>query len=368
MKQEDLTRGIVNRGNWHRLKGCMKRAEKGENLVVAFLGGSITQGSLASDDGHCYAYLTYQWWKKKFPQAEIRYVNGGIGGTSSLFGVARAEKDVLSAQPDVVFVDFTVNDDATEFFQETYEGVIRRLYEWNTNPAVVVLNNVYYDTGVSAQEYHNAVAAHYGVPCVSVRESIYVDLCAGKYERNDLTPDGLHPNDKGHGLLAGELIQLLERVYADLDQPEQEAEYPQPLTVNTYQQAVRYQAVNCQAELDGFLADTREKTEYLDHFKQGWTAARVGDRITFHIPCRNLAVQYRKSVRHPVPVAKVTVDGDEAHAVVLDGNFDETWGDCLYLQPVLHHGESGMHEVVIEVTEATDADVDCFYLMSLICA
>ena len=44
----DFEKGLVNRGNWYALQGVMKRAEKGERVTIGFLGGSITQGSLAS--------------------------------------------------------------------------------------------------------------------------------------------------------------------------------------------------------------------------------------------------------------------------------------------------------------------------------
>ena len=81
-----------------------------------------------------------------------------------------------------------------------------------SHPAVVLLNNIYYDTGETAQDEHNAVGDHYGVPHVSIRDSIYKDLRAGKYaSRTLLSPDGLHPNDYGHGLVAGEIIKLLEQ-------------------------------------------------------------------------------------------------------------------------------------------------------------
>ncbi len=368
MAQEKRTKGIVNRGNWSRLKQCMIRASKGERIVVGFLGGSITQGSLAADATRCYAYLTFQWWKEKFPKADIKYVNGGIGGTSSLFGVARAEKDVLTEQPDVVFVDFSVNDDATEFFKETYEGVIRKLYQWHTDPAVVVLNNVFYDTGINAQEYHNTVAAHYEIPCVSIKESIYAEIQEGTYQAKDLTSDYLHPNDRGHALVAGELIKLLELVWEERDKEEKTPVYPRPLTANTYQNAVRYENGNSSPKLWGFYMDLRKKENVYDHFKSGWIGSKVGDRICFRVECGNLAVQYRKSVKHPAPIAKITVDGKAEDAMILDGSFDETWGDCLYLQPVLHHTEICVHEILIEIIEATDHDAEPFYLMSLICA
>ena len=69
--------------NMTRLKNLMKRAANGESLVIGFLGGSITQGSLSSTPKTCYAYLVYEWWKKSFPNAAFSFVNGGIGGTSS---------------------------------------------------------------------------------------------------------------------------------------------------------------------------------------------------------------------------------------------------------------------------------------------
>lgn len=82
-----------------RLKNLMKRAANGESLVIGFLGGSITQGSLSSTPKTCYAYLVYEWWKKSFPNAAFSFVNGGIGGTTSHYGGARAWKDVLCYRP-----------------------------------------------------------------------------------------------------------------------------------------------------------------------------------------------------------------------------------------------------------------------------
>ncbi len=84
--------------NLTRLKDCMLRAENSGELTIGFLGGSITQGSLATKPENCYAYRVYSWWKQAFPQAAFHYVNGGIGGTTSHFGVSRAETDVLMYQ------------------------------------------------------------------------------------------------------------------------------------------------------------------------------------------------------------------------------------------------------------------------------
>lgn len=362
-----------------RLKNLMKRAANGESLVIGFLGGSITQGSLSSTPKTCYAYLVYEWWKKSFPNAEFSFVNGGIGGTTSHYGGARAWKDVLCYRPDIVTVDFSVNDDANEFFEETYEGTLRRLLAAPSAPAVVVLNNVFYDTGKNAQDYHNRIADHYGIPHVSIKDTIFPDVESGKIVRADITPDNLHPNDKGHRLVADEICKLLDSIKAEVEEEtivgeniegkstktEASVLLPAPLTENACEHSRLIQIQDNEAILDGFLVDPIEKKGMLDIFKNGWTAAHTNDKISFEIECSCLAVQYRKSVQQPVPKAKAVIDGDEAHAVILDGNFTEDWGDCLYLEPLLHHAEKKVHRIEITVTDAKDI-VRPFYLVALI--
>ena len=362
-----------------RLKNLMKRAANGESLVIGFLGGSITQGSLSSTPKNCYAYLVYEWWKKSFPNAAFSFVNGGIGGTTSHYGGARAWKDVLCYRPDIVTVDFSVNDDANEFFEETYEGTLRRLLAAPSAPAVVVLNNVFYDTGKNAQDYHNRIADHYGIPHVSIKDTVYPDVESGKIVRADITPDNLHPNDKGHRLVADEICKLLDSIKAEMEEEtiageniegkstktEASVLLPAPLTENACEHSRLIQIQDNEAILDGFLVDPIEKKGMLDIFKNGWTAAHTNDKISFEIECSCLAVQYRKSVQQPVPKAKAVIDGDEAHAVILDGNFTEDWGDCLYLEPLLHHAEKKVHRIEITVTDAKDI-VRPFYLVALI--
>lgn len=362
-----------------RLKNLMKRAANGESLVIGFLGGSITQGSLSSTPKTCYAYLVYEWWKKSFPNAAFSFVNGGIGGTTSHYGGARAWKDVLCYRPDIVTVDFSVNDDANEFFDETYEGMLRRLLAAPSAPAVVVLNNVFYDTGKNAQDYHNRIADHYGIPHVSIKDTVYPDVESGKIVRADITPDNLHPNDKGHRLVADEICKLLDSIKSEMEEEtiageniegkstktEASVLLPAPLTENACEHSRLIQIQDNEAILDGFLVDPIEKKGMLDIFKNGWTAAHTNDKISFEIECSCLAVQYRKSVQQPVPKAKAVIDGDEAHAVILDGNFTEDWGDCLYLEPLLHHAEKKVHRIEITVTDAKDI-VRPFYLVALI--
>lgn len=358
----------MEKANLTRLKDCMRRAQAGGELTIGFFGGSITQDSLATKHENCYAYRVFRWWEEMFPKARLHYVNGGIGGTSSHYGVSRAVTDLLMYQPDFVVVDFSVNDEPDEFFQETYEGLIRKILTWPSRPAVLLLNNVFYDTGVNAQEYHNRVGDWYRIPHVSIKDTLWIRMKSGEYTREELTPDGLHPNDKGHALVAAEITSYLEEVQTHMWEDEAEEPTPPAMTDNAYENAERLTIREISPELDGFRADTEEKTGHLDHFKNGWIGKTAGDRIEFEIEASCIAVQYRKTIRRPARKAEMILDGDAEHPVLLDGNFDEDWGDCLYLEPVLHHGEYGRHTVEIRVIPDEYEEAEPFYLMALITA
>ena len=134
----------------------------------------------------------------------------------------------------------------------------------------MLLNNIYYDTGLTTEDDHVEVGSYYGVPHVSIRDSVYKDLHAGRYaSRELLSPDGLHPNDFGHGLVAGEITRFLAGVNARRDEPEEELPFPAPLTANAYENARRLTIREICPKLEGFCADSAEKMGHLDHWKNG---------------------------------------------------------------------------------------------------
>ncbi len=358
----------MNSINLARLKNCMRRAGRGERLTLGFFGGSITQDCSASVHENCYAYRVFRWWQDTFPAAQFHYVNGGIGGTDSLFGASRIVPDLLMYQPDFIVVDFSVNDIGNDLRQETYEGVLRRALGWPSAPAVLLLNNVYYDTGVSVEDCHNAVGAWYGIPHISVRDTVYRRMLAGEFTREQLTADGFHPNDLGHELIAAEITAFLEQVKTQMWESEEALPVPAPMTDNAYEQAQRLTIREISPMLSGFRADAREKKSRLDCFKNGWIGEKPGDSAIFVVEAACIAVQYRKTVRKPALSAALVLDGDRENPVVLDGSFAEDWGDCLYVEPVLHHGERKLHTLEITVRETAAEKPTPFYLLSLLTA
>ncbi len=383
----EYEKGVINAGDDSRIRKVMRRAADGEAIKLAFLGGSITQGCLASTPEGCYAYLTYAWWKQAFPKADFTYINAGIGGTTSHLGTGRVEEDVLQYEPDFVIVEFSVNDDGNSaHFQETYEGLVRRIVKASCEPALLLVHNVRYDDGCNAEQIHVPVGAYYHLPSVSMKPTIYAQVEAGNIKNRDITPDDLHPNDAGHALVAGVITHYLESVKQAVEEESsagiaaetasvageaQDAPFgvlPRPMTANGYENAHRYRNDELKPVLcEGFVKDESEQSCVSDCFKKGFTASQKGDKIVFEVEGASIGVQYKKTMKGPIPKATLTLDGDTEHAVLLDGNFDEDW-DCLYLETILEHGEHKVHRVEIELTETHDNGAEPFYLVSLIVA
>src|SRR5438067_2039792 len=72
-------------------------------IKVAYLGGSIT-----AQAGYRVKSLAH--FRTMFPEAKFSEINAAIGGTGSDLGVFRVKQDVLDQHPDLMFVEFAVND------------------------------------------------------------------------------------------------------------------------------------------------------------------------------------------------------------------------------------------------------------------
>ena len=361
----DIEAGMLNRGNLTRLKNLLNRATKGERLTVGFIGGSITQGFAATEPDQCYAARTVAWLRKVFPNTEFDYVNAGIGATDSQFGAARVQEDLLQRLPDLVFVEFSVNDHSTPHFCETYEGLVRQIYGSASAPAMVLIHNVYYDTGKSAAYYHAQVGRHYDLPCISIQNSIYPAVAAGRLPAEKITADFLHPNDLGHELVASVITNFLEKVIHDKTQEPQEI-FPAPLTENAYEHCVRLQYFNSTPGKSVFVEDMTPQRDITEIFRNGWSAGEKGAYLEFTFQGTGAAVQYRRVKDGPAPIATAVVDENPETACVLDGTFDEIWGDKMELATIAEHLPYGEHRVRIELTETHENDKAGFYLVSLI--
>ena len=220
-----LDKGIMQVGNNARLKKAIEKAKAGEDVTIAFIGGSITQGAGAIPiNSECYAYKTFKGLCElagKGVDENIHYIKAGVGGTPSELGMIRYEKDVLrdgAVTPDIVVVEFAVNDAGDETCGECYDSLIRKILAADNKPAVILEFAVFADDW-NLQERFIPVGEAYQIPMVSTRdivvEQFYKKPGAGRVvSKNQFFYDSFHPTNAGHTFMAGGLIRLLEMVDA----------------------------------------------------------------------------------------------------------------------------------------------------------
>ena len=114
------------------------RAKAGGRLNVVFFGASLTWGANASDPAETsYRAVMRDRFERHYPAAHFRFRDAAIGGPGSQLGAFRLDRDVLAHKPDLVFVDFTANDDINSADPETlasYESILRRLAPASASP------------------------------------------------------------------------------------------------------------------------------------------------------------------------------------------------------------------------------------------
>ena len=281
-----LDRALLNAGNRARLADVMKRAKNGEDLTIAYIGGSVTEGAYASNyDKTSYAGLTFAWWEKTFPKANFTYLNAGVGGTSSLFGVHRVEDALLKHEPDFVIVEFAVNDCDDPYQTEAYANLVHRILNDDAQPAVMLLC-VMNENGKNNQELQIPVGNHYDLPMISYRDAIWPEVKSGKYLWAEIGADYVHPTDYGHSIIAELVISYLTKTYQDLSSISDKAPtYTKAYMPYVYENATYYHKNNITPTVvSGFSAVNTKNTSWKGGAGSTITFTFTGKRCILAIP------------------------------------------------------------------------------------
>ena len=151
-----IKRSLVSLGNTERINAKIAQAKRGEKTVVSYIGGSITEGYAGGADG-CYAKLSYNYFAETYGTGDnVEYVNAGLSGTASTVGNLRVQRDVLAYNPDIVFIEYAVNDSQDMFTKSSYESLVKTILTQKNDPAVVLIFTRTID-GYSAQTYMKTI-------------------------------------------------------------------------------------------------------------------------------------------------------------------------------------------------------------------
>lgn len=346
--EDMIQRAVVNPGNTARLADAMKRAQAGEKITIGTIGGSITQGTAASTTDERYANRALQWWAKAFPKAQLDFVNAGIGATDSYIGVHRVDADLLSKKPDVVIVEFSVNDTDAALNLQTYDSLVRKILQAENHPAVILLFTTQED-GTSLQDTHMQIGSAYNLPMISYKNAVLPEIEAGKFTWKDISPDNIHPNSVGHGIIGELLWSYFNSVYAKLDQIDTSdlTFTATPVTRDLYAKGQLLDSKTLTPKtVQGF-----EQAEVSNQFPNDWTT-KEGGELTFEVTGSNIGVLYYKTVDGKSGQYCVYVD--DRLIQVLDGDFTGGWGNYAQAQQVYTSDTPSTHTVTIKQLEGTD--------------
>ena len=336
--EEMRRRAVIQLGNTGRLRSAMERGRAGEDITIAFIGGSVTQGAGAIPiNTQCYAYKTFAGLCKllgKGVDENIHYIKAGVGGTPSELGMIRYERDVLregTVEPDIVVVEFAVNDAGDETNGHCYESLVRKIYESDNKPAVVLEFAVFADD-YNLQDRLSPVGVGYHLPMVSTKDMVLEQFYKKPQEgrvvsKNQFFYDSYHPSNIGHTMMADGLLQLFSQVLVKEEKPEITLTEVPVLSDAFWQvQLLDKRRNECGAVIcPGDFTEVDEELQAVEmdmnlnvtkEFPYNWMycGSRRGNAeyrpFTMDIECESLFLVFKDSAANHVGKAEVYVDGE----------------------------------------------------------
>jgi hypothetical protein len=234
------------------LPNFFKKLKAGREVTIAWLGGSITQA------GNGYREQSTAWLQKQYPGAKISAINAGVGGTGSDLAAFRLGKQILAFHPDIVFVEFAVNDKNTDTarIHETMEGIVRQIWEHNTATDICFVYTMTAEMAPALTEGRlppaaramEDIAQYYRIPSIDMCLEVVALASAGKLVfkgRQDEYPgqlvfsaDNVHPYpETGHKLYTEAIARSLQQMARDPENNVIAHDPGKPFTRNRFGQA-----------------------------------------------------------------------------------------------------------------------------------
>jgi lysophospholipase L1-like esterase len=199
------------------------RKEWPENRTINIVchGHSVPAGYFSTpfvDTFNAYPHLLHRKMKEKFPFAVINVIVTAIGGEDSESGALRFEKSVISHHPDVVTIDYGLNDRriGLRSAELAWKSMIEKCLE--NNIKVLLLTPILDLSGLFEEnkdqwgllqkhtEQIRKLAEEYEVGLVDCF-SLFENYIKNGGDITDLLSWPNHPNRNGHELIAREIMR-----------------------------------------------------------------------------------------------------------------------------------------------------------------
>ena len=189
-----------------------------KTINIVFHGHSVPAGYFKTPTVNtleAYPMQTLRLLKEKYPFAVINVINTAIGGEHSISGTKRFEQDVLTHRPDIVFIDYALNDRraglaaAQTAWQQMIDACLTRgIKVFLLTPSPDQRENIL-DPKAELQQHTDQIirlATQNGVGLIDAY-SLFKGRVADGTPLAKLMSQVNHPNAKGHMLIAEEIMR-----------------------------------------------------------------------------------------------------------------------------------------------------------------
>ena len=278
------------------LGNTFQKLKRDQEVRVAYLGGSITAAN-------GWRVKATQWLQKAFPNSKIHEIHAAIGGTGSDLGAFRLKRDVLDHHPDLVFIEFAVNDGGRqpEAIWESMDGIVRQI--WKDNPQTdicfVYTFRVNYEKDLREGKCPRAASAmelladHYGIPSINVALKIAELEQQGKLKFKSDQPlaegviqfskDGVHPLNQGHEIYTEVIADAFKTMEPESKPINHADKLQQPFVDSHWTNAkmVPLAPSMLSGNWEKLPADNVLQRRFGGRMGQIWEADKPGSKITF---------------------------------------------------------------------------------------
>jgi len=191
---------------------------KNRTINIVFHGHSVPAGYFKTPEVNtlnAYPALVLKKIKNQYPSAVVNIIVTAIGGENSEQGAHRFDDDVLTHKPDVLFIDYGLNDRRLAL-EESYEAWNSMIQKAKNQQIKVILLSPSPDQRVDYSNPDNELkkqtdqiirlAEEHQVGLVDSYKA-FDFLYAKKKKLKKYMSQVNHPNKKGHELIANETIK-----------------------------------------------------------------------------------------------------------------------------------------------------------------
>jgi lysophospholipase L1-like esterase len=198
-----------------------KKWSKNRTINLVFHGHSVPAGyyktPLVKPFG-AYPLMLLKELKELYPYAVINIINTSIGGENAVSGANRFDSDVLVHKPDVLFIDYSLNDRGVGL-EESKEAWTSMIGKALNDSIKIILLTPSPDTRMDILEPNNILeqhanqvrnlASHYEIGLIDSYELFRNKVLAGD-SLSVYMSSVVHPNEKGHQIITDELLRYFK--------------------------------------------------------------------------------------------------------------------------------------------------------------